>query len=92
MGMNKQPPKESPHKLRPDVAETAFRVMQEATGEAPRTDPETRPTNPEAVTRGAQGGVKGGKARAKGLSRSERSRIAKNAAKARWSRPEGPPE
>ena len=31
--------KKKPAKLRPDVAETACRVMQEATGEAPKTLP-----------------------------------------------------
>jgi hypothetical protein len=32
--MAKKPRKESPHKLRPDVAETAYRIMLEATGQA----------------------------------------------------------
>ncbi len=32
-------PKKKPANLRPDVAETAFRVMQEATGERPKTRP-----------------------------------------------------
>lgn len=48
-----------PKKLRPDVAETAFRVMQEAIGEAPKTDPANRPKNPDAVARGSKGGPGG---------------------------------
>lgn len=75
-----------PTKLRPDVAETAFRVMQEAIGEAPKTLPpeERDEKNPEAVKRGTQGGKKGGKARAKKLTEEERSRAATIAATARW--------
>jgi len=51
-----KPVKESPHKLRPDVAEVAFRVMQEATGEKPKMLPGEGPKNPEAVKRGRKGG------------------------------------
>lgn len=73
-------------KLRPDAAETAFRVMQEATGEAPKTLPPSERTekNPEAVARGRKGGKKGGKARAETLTKGERSKIAVKAAKSRW--------
>jgi len=60
MPRKKKPPKESPHKLRPDVAETAFRVMQEAIGEAPKTKPPSERSeserNPEAIKRGRVGG------------------------------------
>lgn len=75
-------------KLRPDVAETAFRVMQEAIGEAPKTLPPSERTekNPDAVARGQKGGKKGGAARRKSLSASERKAIAKRAAQARWDR------
>lgn len=48
--MAKQP--SDKNKLRPDVAEAAFRVMLEATGQAPKTDPGAREKNPEAVKRG----------------------------------------
>jgi hypothetical protein len=46
-------PKRKPAKLRPDVAETAFRVMQEATGEAPKTLPPSERTvkNPDTAKR-----------------------------------------
>lgn len=37
--MPKKPSKASTTKLRPDVAETAFRVMMEATGQAEKTPP-----------------------------------------------------
>jgi hypothetical protein len=78
--------KKKPAKLRPDVAETAFRVMQEATGAAPKTLPlkERTEKNPEAVKRGRKGGKKGGKARAKSTTARERSEIAKHAARTRW--------
>jgi len=82
--MPKKPVKESPHKLRPDVAETAFRVMQEATGQAPKTRPGEGEKNPDAVSRGSKGGRKGGKARASSLSEAERQEAARFAALARW--------
>ncbi len=41
--------------------------------------------NPAAVALGRLGGLKGGKARAKSLTKAQRSKIAKDAAKARWS-------
>jgi hypothetical protein len=73
-------------KLRPDIAETAFRVMQEATGEAPKTLPPSERTekNADAVERGRKGGKKGGKARAAALSARKKTSIAKKAAAARW--------
>lgn len=80
------PPKLS--KLRPDVAQTAYRTMLEATGQAPKTLPagqrpkEARST--AAVSQGRAGGLKGGKARASKLTAGERSEIAKKAAGARW--------
>lgn len=80
-----------PAKLRPDVAETAFRVMQEAIGEAPKTLPPSERTekNADAVKRGRKGGKKGGKVRAQRLTAPKRSAIAKDAAQTRWSRTKG---
>jgi len=80
-------PKKKPAKLRPDVAETAFRVMREATGEAPKTLPPSERTekNTDAVKRGRKGGKKGGKGRAAKLTSADRSSIAKKGATARWS-------
>ncbi|MEX2286141.1 MAG: hypothetical protein WD648_03565 [Planctomycetaceae bacterium] len=40
--------------------------------------------NPAAVALGRLGGLKGGKARAKALTKEERSKIAKKAARVRW--------
>jgi len=73
-------------KLRPDVAETAFRVMQEAIGERPKTLPpgERAEKNADAVERGRKGGQKGGKARAEKLTERERTKSATIAALARW--------
>jgi hypothetical protein len=42
--------------------------------------------NPAAVALGRLGGLKGGKARAKSLSKKRRSEIAKKAAAKRWSK------
>lgn len=75
-----------PAKMRPDVAETAYRVMREATGQAPKTDPANRPKNPEAVARGRKGGKKGGEARATKLTAEERSHIAQKGAAGRWAK------
>ena len=40
--------------------------------------------DPAAIARGRAGGIRGGKSRAKTLSRSKRQQIAKKAAAARW--------
>lgn len=84
-------PEKKPEKLRLDVAETAFRVMQEAIGEVPKTLPpgEREAKNPEAVKRGSKGGKKGGKARAKKLTPERREEIAQVAALARWKKTGG---
>jgi len=64
------------------VNEIAFRVTQEATGEA-QPEPE-RKKNPAAVALGKLGGAKGGKARAAKLTPERRKPIAAKAARARW--------
>lgn len=81
-------------KLRPDVAETAFRVMREAIGEAPKTLPPGQRTgkNADAVERGRKGGQKGGKARALKLTSEQREKAALLAAEARWKKPKQPRE
>lgn len=74
-----------PAKLRPDVAEIAFRTMLEATGQAPKTlPPGEGEKNPDAVARGSKGGKKGGRARADKLTPGQRSAVAKKASEARW--------
>lgn len=81
--------KKRPH----DFATIAYRVVQEATGEAEATQAEAPPAEltPEerhaaAVALGRLGGKKGGPARAKKLTPEQRKEIAKNAARARWTR------
>ncbi|MDP2728933.1 MAG: hypothetical protein Q8O55_00395 [Dehalococcoidales bacterium] len=61
-----------------DFAVTAFRVVQEATGQT-----EEKP-EPDYPALGRKGGLKGGKARAEKLTPQQRSEIAKKAAQARW--------
>ena len=63
-----------------DFSVTAFRVVQEATGQIEK--PEKKPFNAKAL--GRLGGLKGGKARAEKLSPEQRSEIARKAAVARW--------
>jgi hypothetical protein len=70
-------------KKRPrDANERAFQIVQESVGLAPPEPPDTR--NPAAVALSKLGASKGGKARAKALSKARREEIAKKAAKARW--------
>jgi hypothetical protein len=59
-----------------DFAVTAFRVVQEATGQIKGGF--------DAKAMGRRGGLKGGKARAEKLTPEQRSEIAKRAAAARW--------
>ncbi len=60
-------------------------VVAEATGTAPA--PKAEPAkNPHAVALSQLGASKGGKARAKKLSKKRRSEIAKQAVEARWRR------
>jgi len=69
----KKAKKEAPE---PDVNELAASIIEKATAEG---------KNPAAVMLGRLGGLKGGKARAKKLTAKQRSEIARNAAKKRWS-------
>jgi hypothetical protein len=68
-------------KPKPDFTQVAYRVVQQATRQAP---PAEEPKLPPKAAAGKKGGLKGGKARAERLTAEERSRIARNAAKARW--------
>ena len=65
-----------------DFAVTAFRVVQEATGQIERPKPQPRHFNAKAL--GHLGGLKGGRARAERLTPERRVEIAKKAAMARW--------
>lgn len=90
--MGKKPRKK---KREHDFAVTAFRVVQEATGQA---EPESKETetelvegkNPHAVALGRLGGLKGGKARFEKLTPEQRKEIARKAAQARWKPEEAP--
>lgn len=70
-----------------DFAVTAFRVVQEATGQIEPEQPKVLSTegkNPNAVALGRLGGLKGGKARAAKMTPEQRKEIAKKAANSRW--------
>jgi hypothetical protein len=73
-----------PKRSSKDINETAFAVVQQATGQAPPQPPPKPEKNPAAVTLGRLGGLKGGKTRASRLSAEEKKRIAKLGATARW--------
>lgn len=60
-------------------------VIQVADDVEPVEEPAEPEKNPAAVALGRLGGIKGGPARAKKLSKKRRSEIAKKAAQARWS-------
>ncbi len=70
-------PKRSSKRQPQDVNVLAADIVAEATGDE---------KNPAAVALGRLGGLKGGKARAKKLSKKRRSEIAKKAAQARWAK------
>jgi hypothetical protein len=78
MGMRKRS-----RKPQEDADQIAQSIMQAiASGDVPST---SDGKNPFAVALGRKGGLKGGKARAAGMTAKERSDSAKRAAQARWS-------
>ncbi len=76
-------PKKTP-KLREDANTLAFRIVAEATGQAPKTPDPDAGKDAAAVARGKRGGKIGGTARAKSLTAQQRTEIAKKAAAMRW--------
>ena len=73
-------------KKKVDLNELAITVVDQATTDQP---PEERKSNdsgknPAAVQLGRLGGLKGGKARAKKMTKKQRSEAARKAARARW--------
>ena len=70
-----------------DLNALAASIVDDATTE--NKDSADDGKDPAAVSLGRRGGLKGGKARAAKLSPDERSRIARAAAQARWSRANG---
>ncbi|MSR60580.1 MAG: hypothetical protein EXS05_23550 [Planctomycetaceae bacterium] len=76
-----------PPKRPRDMNQLAKAIVDISIGEAPPDDaPVDDGKNPAAVALGRLGGLKGGKARAKKLSKKRLSEIAKKAAAARWKR------
>jgi len=70
-------------KSKVDVNQLAANILKQATGETapvPAKDEISR----VMAAMGRKGGLKGGKARAKALSKSKRAEIAQKAARARW--------
>ena len=66
---------------RRDVNQVAFDTLQQAIGAIPKARPGE---NKDAAALGRAGGLKGGAARSKSLTKARRSEIAKKAAQARW--------
>jgi hypothetical protein len=64
-----------------DANSSALNIVSRAIGEVPPADVKK---NPAAGALGRLGGLKGGIARAKSLSKKKRSEIAAKAAQARW--------
>jgi hypothetical protein len=71
-----------------DVNQFAALMLELATGEPVGPPPKEEPAkDPNAVALGRKGGLKGGPARAKAMTKKQRSEAAKKAAKARWGKP-----
>ncbi len=68
-----------------DLNQIAKSIVDEATMKELQAKAIAEGKNPAAVILGRLGGLKGGKARATKLSAEQRSKIAREAAKARWS-------
>ena len=69
-----------------DVNQRAKSIVDIATGESEDNAKEKDPIKAAASALGRLGGLKGGKARAKSLTKKQRQEIAKKAATARWNR------
>jgi len=68
---------------KPDVNQMASNLIDAIAGDLPAEQPDIG-KNPAAVALGRLGGLKGGDARAKKLSKKRRSEIAREAARKRW--------
>lgn len=80
-----EPPRPGRHPKRPrDPFQLAKLIGDIATGQAKDEAPAPPAPESPAATFGRQGGLKGGKARAKALSPAKRKAIARKAARARW--------
>jgi hypothetical protein len=67
-----------------DLNVTAFSIVAQATGEVQPEPEEVSGKNPAAVALGRLGGLRGGKARARSLTKRRRQEIARKAARVRW--------
>ena len=68
--------------IKKDENQTAFSIVEQITKSAQQSPAK----NPAAVALGRLGGLKGGNARAKKLSRKRRQEIAQKAAQQRWTK------
>lgn len=75
-----------PKSKKKDINETAFLIMQQATGQVESMPSTPSEKNLAAVALGRLGGLKGGKARAASLNAEKRREIAAAAANKRWSK------
>ena len=70
-----------------DLNKLASSIVKASTEGEPTEEPTPdKSKNPHAVALGRLGGLKGGKARAEKLSAKKRKQIARDAARARWSK------
>ncbi len=70
-----------------DFNQFAKRIVDQATEDAPPVSAKpAKEKDPAAVALGRKGGLKGGKARAANMTKSQRSASAKKAAESRWSK------
>ena len=76
-------PKRS-RKPSPDPVRAAYEAVQALTGAEDEPRNKLAKKNPHAVALGRKGGLKGGPARARKLTKQQRSESARKAAKARW--------
>ena len=67
-----------------DTNQLAHKVLQIAIGEDVEPEESDDGKDPAAVALGRKGGLKGGKARWKGVSKKKRAELARKAARARW--------
>jgi len=77
----------TPKKKRPrDISQLAASIVEDVTSEKKAASKPPAGKNPAAVALGKLGGLKGGKARAKALSKKRRREIAQIAALSRWAK------
>ena len=73
-----------------DTNQLAKKIVDIATGDdSSNSNEQEKEKDPEAVSLGRRGGLKGGRARAEKLTPQQRKEIARKAAAARWSKDDG---